>query len=79
MQFNHDKLRGKIREIFKTQQEFAKVLGISTVSLNHKLSSKVEFTQKEICKSVEILELKETEIPLYFFNEKVQKIEHEVV
>lgn len=67
MSFNYKKLRGKIRERFKTQENFAKELGISSVTLSAKLNNRVEFTRLEIDKSCEILGISKTAIPEFFF------------
>lgn len=67
MSFNYKKLRGKIRERFKTQENFAKELGISSVTLSAKLNNRVEFTRLEIDKSCEILGIPKTAILEFFF------------
>lgn len=67
MMFNYAKLRGRIKEIFDTENVFAKKLGISQTSLSQKLNNKVEFTQKEIERAVELLHIPKEEIPMYFF------------
>lgn len=72
MAFNYAKLRGKIREVFNTQSAFAQAMGMSTTSLSEKLNNKVEFTQKEIEKAVELLDIQKEEIPVYFFTVQVQ-------
>ena len=71
MAFNYNKLRGKIREVYGTQEDFAKAIGIGTVSLSYKLNNKSEWSQQEINKAVEILEIKDDEVVSYFFTEKV--------
>lgn len=73
--FNYNKLRGKIREVFNTQAAFAEALGISSTSLSEKLNNKVEFSQKEIEKAVELLQIPKEDIPIYFFTLEVQKTE----
>ena len=73
MGFNYSKLRGKIREKFGTQEKFAKELGISSVSLSAKLNNRVEFTQLEIDKICELLEIPKEQIPEYFFTIKVKE------
>ena len=72
MNFDYSKLYGKIREICKTQEEFAKLLGISRSTLNCKLKNNSEFTQNEIDKSIQILDIPNIEISKYFFTIKVQ-------
>ena len=68
MMFNYAKLRGRIKEIFDTESTFAKNLGISQTSLSQKLNNKVEFSQKEIEKAIELLHISKEEIPVYFFH-----------
>ncbi len=73
--FDYSKVRGKIREKFSTQAEFAAAMGFSATTLSDKLNNKVEWTQKEIDKAVELLEISKDEIPIYFFTVKVQDAE----
>jgi transcriptional regulator with XRE-family HTH domain len=75
VKFDYSKLRGKIREIFRTQSAFAEAMGISSTSLSAKLNNNVEFTQKEIDKAVELLKIAKEDIPTYFFTLEVQEIE----
>ena len=75
VKFDYSKLRGKIREIFRTQSAFAEAMGISSTSLSAKLNNNVEFTQKEIDKAVELLKIAKEDIPAYFFTPKVQEPE----
>lgn len=44
MVFSYAKLRGRIKEYFKTQEAFAKELGISRTSLNLRLNNINEFS-----------------------------------
>ena len=69
--FDHSKLIGKIKEICKTQAEFGKQMGWSHTTTTAKLSGANGMTQDEIHKAVDILKLKKSEIPLYFFTPKV--------
>lgn len=75
MIFSYAKLRQKIKERFKTQEAFAKALGISRTSLNLKLNNAAEFSQNEIVKAVDLLDLKSTDVDGYFFAVEVQKTE----
>lgn len=70
MIYEYNKLRGRIREKCGTQDCFASALGIGRVSLSQRLNGKLEFTQEEISKSIDILELQKTDIPEYFFKAK---------
>lgn len=76
MAFNYDKLKGRIIEIFGAQYRFAEAMGMSDRTLSLKLNGGVPWNQSDICKAVSfsftILKLKDSDIPEYFFNEKVQ-------
>jgi len=67
MSFCYDKLKGKIKEKFGTQDKFAKVMGISRTTLNLKLNNLSEFTQKEMIKAIFLLGVSGNEISEYFF------------
>ena len=73
MCFDYRKLRGKIREVFGTEERFAEKLGFSSVTLSFKLNSKSEWTQKEINKACTLLGLSRYDIPAYFFNLVIKK------
>lgn len=75
MEFDYCKLRGKIKEVFGTQDNFAEGLGISHVSLSQRLNNARQFSQKEIKKSCLVLGISPEDIPAYFFTPKVQKDE----
>ena len=79
MAMNYDKLRGKIREVFHTQEAFAEALGISKTSLSKKLNGSVYFTQDEINRSCELLNIPKEFIPVYFFTPKVKQTEPKAV
>ncbi len=72
MIYDYSKLLGKIKEKCGTQINFACLLGLSERSLSLKLSGKRQWTQKEIGKICKILDIKTTDIPVYFFTLKVQ-------
>ncbi len=74
MAFDYSKLSGRIIEMCGTQQAFSRKMGISEHSISKKLNSKYFWKQQEIKKACEILEIAVSEIPDYFFTEKVQKI-----
>lgn len=75
MNFEYSKLRGRIKEVFGTQDNFAKALGIGRVSLSQRLNNYLDFSQEEINKAYILLNLSKEEIPIYFFTTKVQKNE----
>lgn len=63
----YSNLRGAIRAKFKTQEAFAKAIGISPCGLSNKLNGKAEWTAKEIRIACELLSLNAEDIPAYFF------------
>ena len=71
MTFDYSKLRGKIREVLVTQDEFAKAIGLSNTSISAKLNNKVEWTQQEINKAAEVLRIPDNDVYAYFFTDKV--------
>jgi hypothetical protein len=75
MAFDYSKLRGKIKEVYGTQDNFAMALGIGRVSLSQRLNNILDFSQDEIHKACNILGINTEEIPMYFFKLKVQKHE----
>lgn len=72
--YDYSKLKGRIKETNVTQRELAENIGIGRVSLNQKLNNKQEFSQTEISKICDVLEIDELDIGEYFF-EFVQKTE----
>lgn len=71
MPHDFSKLRGRIVEKYGSQENFSKVLGLSTRSLSSKMNGKVSWRDKEISKASELLSIPDSEIYLYFFNSKV--------
>lgn len=69
MMFDYSKLRGRIREKMKSEAAFAEAMGLSSVSMSAKLNSKVPWTDKEIKKACELLDIPSEFIPVYFFSE----------
>lgn len=70
MSFDYSKLRGKIREKYKTQEVFAGELGISAASLSDKLNEKSDFSHGEITLACDKLGIPYECISEYFFCEK---------
>lgn len=71
MSYDYGKLRGRIKEKCGTQDAFSEKLGIGRVSLSQRLNNQLEFSQDEMLKSCDILEIPRDEIPIYFFTIKV--------
>lgn len=64
-------LRGRIVQKYGSLKNFAAPLGVSYVTLIHKLKGLREWTASEIETLVDLLEIDPNQIPLYFFNRKV--------
>lgn len=75
MMFNYDKLKGRIVEKFGTQMAFSKALGVSERTLSLKLNNRIFFTQDEISKCSNLLDISMSDIQDYFFTQKVQNFE----
>lgn len=63
------KLRGKIVEVYGTQDAFSGAMEMSKVTLNLKLNCKSDWTAPEIVKACELLSIPLSEAWLYFFAE----------
>jgi hypothetical protein len=75
VRYNFDKLKGKIKEIFNTQNDFANALGVAPNTLSAKLNNLTEFSSNEISKSVELLKVNNsTEAWNIFFTIEVENI-----
>ncbi len=72
-QYDYSKLKGRIKECFSNQSEFAQQLGLSDASLSYKLNNKKVFDQDQIKKAIEIFNLSAQETMDYFFTLKVDK------
>lgn len=73
--FDFSKLKGRIKEIYGTQSEFAIAMLMNEATLSKKLNNIVEFSPKEIVRACILLCIKLEDIKLYFFTLKVQKTE----
>lgn len=73
--FDYSRLRGKIREVFGTQDKYAEALQLSRVSVSQRLNNLLEFSQEEMYRSADLLGFHYSEIPNYFFVTKAQKQE----
>jgi len=76
MIYDFSKLRGRIREKYKTESAFSDAIGMSQNSLSKKLNSKINFVQDEIDKAITLLDIPDSEISTYFFTQEVQQTEH---
>ena len=75
MKFDYRRLKGRIKEMYGTQNEFAEAVGLSFVSISKKLNNLRQFKQSDIDKITEVLNIPKEEIPIYFFTLEVHKNE----
>ena len=64
---SYSKLRGRIREKFGTQEDFATAMQKSPTTLSSKLNGKTEWTRQEIETACRLLDIPLAEAPAYFF------------
>ena len=55
--YDYSKLRGKIKEVFGRQEDFAFAMSLSPTSLSSKLNNKVEFSQEDMNMSCIIIQI----------------------
>ena len=67
MPYTYNKLKGRITELYGTQGNFAKKVGISKNSRSKKLTCKTEFSRKDIIQWSILLNLNKDEYGEYFF------------
>lgn len=68
---SYAKLKGKIIEVFGTQGNFAKAMGMHHCTLTAKLNGARCWTSDEIALAIEILHIPDAEIAAYFFSKCV--------
>lgn len=70
---DYSKLLGRLKEKSLTQAEVAKMIKVSPSTLNGKLNGHVEFSQSEIRNLCIVLDIQDSDIPAFFFTEKLEK------
>jgi len=73
---SYSKLRGRIREVFGTQEDFATAMGMDRSTLSQKLNGKSGWTRLEMEKACDVLHVDIAEVHLYFFATKVWNSKH---
>lgn len=71
IQFDYSMLEGKIKQYFDTQEKFAEVVPMARSSLNQKLQNKGSFSDRNIYRMCELLEIPIERSHEYFFKLKV--------
>lgn len=65
------KLRGKIKEVFDTQEAFAEAMGMNKAPIAQRLNGSVEWKVPEVAKACDLLHIPLTDAHIYFFNREV--------
>ena len=73
-EFDYSKLKGRIVEKYGTQRRFAKANHISDRTMSLKLNNGIGLSQEEILKWCKLLDIETSDIPVYFFIQKVSKM-----
>ncbi|GAB0305514.1 DUF739 family protein [Staphylococcus pseudintermedius] len=71
--FDYSLLCERMAEYRYSQSSLASAIPISRTSINHKLQGKNLFTQWEIKRICDILDIPPTKVGKYFFKQNVQK------
>ena len=66
--FDYQRLKMKIKSVYKTQSRMAEAIGISRPTLNLKLSGKAEWRQYEMFKVLRLLGEPIDRIAMYFYD-----------
>lgn len=72
---DYTKLKNRITEYFKCDVNFAIKMDMSERTLSLKLNNKGDFTQTQILRACDLLNIPLNEVDSYFFTPKVQRIE----
>ena len=68
IEYNFQKLKGRMVEYYGTQGNFAKAMGTSKQCLSRKLHNKIRFTYEEIGFMIKNLHIKPEEVQEIFFS-----------
>ena len=67
MPYTYNKLRGRIIEKYGTQEKFADALHMTKQGISLKMTGKTAFSQNDINRWCELLDIKTEQIADYFF------------
>lgn len=70
---SYSKLKGKIKECFNTNKDFAMAMEMDSSSLSAKINNKSPWKREEIEKACGLLGIPIEDVYLYFFTKKVEK------
>ena len=64
---SYSKLRGKIKEVFGTQDAFAAAMDMNPATLSAKLNNRLDWSRSEMEKACTLLGISLMEMHIYFF------------
>ena len=67
LNFSYKKLRGRIIEKYGSQEQFAKALGISSTAMSLKMTGKNGFSQRDIVKWSNLLDIDLHDVGDYYY------------
>jgi hypothetical protein len=67
------KLKGRVREVYGTDAAFAQAMGISKAAMSMRLNNKCQWSVEDVRRAINLLNIPETEIGVYFFASEVPK------
>ena len=70
---SYSRLRGKIREVFGTQGEFADAMDMNASTLSKKLNDRNDWSRDEMRLACMLLEIPLADMHLYFFTPKIEE------
>lgn len=68
MTLTYPKLRGRIVEKYGSQEAFCEAVGLSAVSVSKKMTGQTGFSQKDIIKWCELLDIDIKEVGDFFYS-----------
>lgn len=72
IKYDYKRLKLKIKEVFDTQEAFAKAMEMSGTALNQRLNGGVEWKGSEMAMACDLLHIPLTDMYLFFYVQKVQ-------
>ena len=67
MSYNFQRLKGRIKEYYGNQENFAKELGTTVTALNYKLNGRTKFSYDELVILIDKLKIDAKDIKSIFF------------
>lgn len=73
----YPELCGKIRERFRTQEAFARVIGMNPSTLSSRLAGRSQWSYAEVVRVCSALSIPMSESWQYFFTPNVARLQHD--